>query len=771
MVEAVVPVRRLFAGPGELVAHTPGPHASAGWHYLGDHLKETARLAAEFALPFGGDSLARFLGLVHDAGKATEDVQCALRARARDGGGQLGVAHKGEGAELGHLLAEAGNIPAAYVTYLANWGHHSGIPDWNGTELFAACTLDQEMKGDPHRLDELIMCLDDVLGVSLRGEAARVRLPEFVDNAIRNKRWDVLEFFTRMCHSSLVDADFLDTSRHFQAATEIDRSVPLGMDVLAEAFFATYEAKYGHCEDSEINRVRRDLFDRAVAYGRGPRTSGIYRLPAQTGTGKTMAAAAFALEHARVHGKQRVIVAVPYTSITTQNAIEYRASLAGLGDQVVLEHHSAIYDEGIADDPWRRLAAANWDAEFIVTTTVQLFNSLFSNKPSVTRKLHQLADSVVVLDEVQALPRDAVPAILTVLRELVEHYGTTVLLASATQPRFWALKEWEGLGSPQDIADPMHMPDATRRVQYEVRTRPQGWDEIADELAAEHQVLAIVNTTGDAQLLHELVCERSGDDSALHLSTRLCGRHRGDVLKSVKERLALGRAVRLVSTQVIEAGVDVDFPIVYRALAPADSVVQSAGRSNREGRLNGLGRVVVFQPRDGHVPPGGYKTATQQTLDYFVRVPSGGDRPRGCFSEPQDMDQYYALLDSLDLEPGMSKRVWSARCRLNFAKTATEFTMIDSQTVPVVVTAYGSAKEREEVEGVLARLAGDPMVVPNSKERRLLNQYTVALPLWLARSGLVAEPLAGAMAPRRWMGKYDPLRGVVIETEEEASIW
>ncbi|MDR0285329.1 MAG: CRISPR-associated endonuclease Cas3'', partial [Propionibacteriaceae bacterium] len=473
---------RAVTGAGDsLVAHTPSQVAPTQWHSLRDHLLVTSWLAEQFAQPFGGGSVARFAGLVHDAGKAVDDVQRALRRAAKDHRRRLGVPHKEEGAELAYLVYERdqrAGLAISFVTY----GHHGGLPDHSQPheQLW-------EMKDDPSRLDLLIDSLDRTMGISLRQEAAAVTLPPgIVDGSVFG-----FEMFTRMCHSALVDADSLDTSCHFERLSEPRLAPVRGMVTLADTFWSAYERKYEQAEPTSLNQLRSELYARALDQARcSQSTTGIFRLPAQTGMGKTMAAAACALEHARTHGQRRVIVAVPYTSITTQNAAQYRTMYAELGDDVVLEHHSAIYEDNIADDRWRRLSASNWDAEFIVTTTVQLFDSLLSNRPSKTRKLHRIASSVIVIDEVQALPREALPAILRVLRELTEHFGVTVVLASATQPSFWKYPEWEGVEFT-DISPIDYVPQQSVRVKYEMRNYTQTWGEIADELVDLPQVLSI----------------------------------------------------------------------------------------------------------------------------------------------------------------------------------------------------------------------------------------------------------------------------------------
>ncbi len=316
------------------------------------------------------------------------------------------------------------------------------------------------------------------------------------------------------------------------------------------------------------------------------------------------------MPHAIHHYLDQVIVAIPYTSIIEQTADVYRG-IFGEEDGLVLEHHSAVVVDDQENSPvtaqqaWPRLASQNWDAPVVVTTTVQLFESLFANRPGRCRKLHNLARSVIVLDEVQTLPPDLLEPILDVLRQLVAHYGTTVVLSTATQPALDESPYLHGLPNVQEIIPtPERYFQKMQRVHYEVPAASQRWTwlEVAERLRSERQALAIVNTKGDAMALLDAL----GNQAALHLSTLMCGAHRRATLEEVRRRLKEGDPCLLVSTQVVEAGVDLDFPVVLRAVGPLDRIVQAAGRCNREGRLE-AGQVIVFNPTEGGVPRGAYR--------------------------------------------------------------------------------------------------------------------------------------------------------------------
>lgn len=746
----------------DLYAHTP-PAASQTWHSWAEHSLGVAQLAQEFAEPFGAGALCRLAGLLHDAGKTVADVQDALVRCAAHPGQKLGVPHKVEGAALAGLLTEDRSPTAMLTLVLMLLGHHSGIPDMQGrgTPLSAADVRDQIAK-HADSLGELQLKVEHELGVDLQALAAEVELPSYVADPHRASPYDI-ELFTRMCHSALVDADFLDTAAHFGQYPHPWANPDVGIETVLDRFRVGYASRFRDAEDSATTRLRRHLFAAALDAGRTPRPSGIFRMAAPTGSGKTLAAMAFALEHAHANGKRRVIMAVPFTSITTQNAQVLREVLDDVDARLVLEHHSAI-DDQTADDWWRRLGAQNWDAEVIVTTTVQLFDSLFSNRPSATRKLHRLVNSVVVIDEVQALPVLLVPSLLRMLRELVEHYGVTVLLASATQPSFWSLRVWSDL-PVIDIYEPTHRDDTDARVTFDIRTASQPWPAIAAEIAEQPQALAIVNTTKDSRALFDAL-NGLGTAGVVHLSTRMCGAHRAEILERVRARLQRGERILLVSTQLVEAGVDLDFPVVFRALAPADSLLQAAGRCNREGRLPSPGRVVVFRPVDGGTPGALYDTAIAITAHHLDRV-----RPGRPFASQAFMSHYYEefyrslfATDSSDRSKGIDQ----SRTSLCFIGTAEKFEMIDDHMVGVVVTDYGTPDERDAVRQALADLRAEPSRALRATHRRLLSRYSAQVTRnWLTTANVA--PLGPDLY--EWVGEYHPETGVITDTPAGVTIW
>jgi CRISPR-associated endonuclease/helicase Cas3 len=433
-----------------------------------------------------------------------------------------------------------------------------------------------------------------------------------------------------------------------------------------------------------------------------------------------------------------------------------------LGERAVLEHHSAIEprrdpEEGEAGPQWGRLAAENWDAPLVVTTTVRLFESLFARTPSACRRLHRVANSVVILDEAQTLPVRLLAPILDALRGLSAHYRTSVVLCTATQPALTATPGFRGLEDVREIApEPPRLFRTLARVRYEWPAAGESWDwaRVADEMRSERQALAVVNTKRDALALLGALGE-----GALHLSTLLCGAHRRDVLADVRRRLKDGEPCLLVSTQVVEAGVDLDFPLVLRALGPLDRIVQAAGRCNREGRLE-AGRVVVFRPSEGGMP-----------MDQAYRGGAGVAEQMVNSSEmdPDDPDtflRYFAqLYRQVELD---GAKVQESRSVLDFPETAKRFRMIEDDGVSVLV-GYGRGQQRQRFEALVERLRrpggvtratlrqAQPFIV--SVQSRLRDEFM--------KAGLLEEI---AEELYLWHGGYHPIRGLTAGPHDPESL-
>ena len=379
---------------------------------------------------------------------------------------------------------------------------------------------------------------------------------------------------------------------------------------------------------------------------------------------------------------------------------------------------------------------------------MQIFESLFANSSSRCRKLHRLAKSVIILDEAQSLPAHLLDPILDGLRELCTHYGSTVVLSTATQPAFDAIPIFAALDAREIVPTPARHFQALKRVNYDWRLKePLSWEDAADLMQSESQALAILNTKKDALALLEAL----DDPNALHLSTLLCGAHRAERIAEITHRLASGEPCKLIATQVVEAGVDLDFPLVLRALGPLDSIIQAAGRANREGRLED-GRVIVFEPVEGGSPPGAYRRATQTTQTML----NAGDLD---MDDPVSIQRYFETL--YPLEETDQKEIQKKRGELDYPEVARRFRMIDDDTVNVVITEYGTQTERQRVRSILDTLrAGAP---PTRRILRQMQPYTVSL----RRRQAVDYQRQGFLSPDEvapglyeWLGQYDDVRGL-----------
>ena len=716
-----------------LYAHSASQNGSR--QLLTDHLRNVADLAADMAEPFGGGELAFLAGLWHDVGKADPAWQRRLIECEQGLHQRVGIDHKCAGTLLAELTGGTADLAGLLIH-----GHHGGLanpksdyPQWLQEK--------RQLPGPQRAIEELKKVMPD-----LTDQTA----PEVPPNA--RKYPLAAEMFLRMTYSALIDADSLDTEAHQHGGTSprSTENAPQLSDLWDR--YLSFLNKQPKPAPSTVNTVRKEVHEDCLKAA--PEAQGIFRLTVPTGGGKTRSAMAFALQHGALHGLQRIIIAVPFNTITQQTARVYRdifeAGSTG-DDLVVLEHHSAAA-EGHDDDSfgpaevWRRLASENWNAPIVVTTTVQLFESLFSNQRTKTRKLHNLARSVIILDEVQALPKELLSPILDGIRLLTEDYGTSVVLSTATQPTFELVKEFQDAGAKDVNTQSNRHFDALQRVKWEWQVEESNpWSEVARWVREEHSALVVVNTKRHAiELMDELQ-----DEDDLHLSTLLCGRHRMEVIDEVRRRLSTGEPCRLVSTQVVEAGVDLDFPTVFRAEAPLDSVIQAAGRCNREG-LREEGRVVVFRPPDDASPSGTYRSGRE--IARVVRKLPGFN-----LSDPETIKKYFTLLFDTAVDPDRNG-IQELRKNLDFPGVKKRFQMIQDDTYDVVVEypEEDSEKIRRGLER-LRRKSGNPRHII-----RQLQQHMVSLhqreAQRLQNLGLIETIMPGLGV---WHGKYDPVRGIV----------
>jgi len=718
----------------EPLAHSA--NASGAPQTLRDHLLAVAELASRFAQYLGesASDMAYVLGLFHDLGKATKDFQRYLELAAQ-GKPSKTVPHSIWGAIiLCEYLQECG-FPLNSLPVL---GHHAGLKE-PGT---AYLDLKEGEAKEPQKLQEAASFLAQM----------HTTFPRIQPLHRQSAPVDRLnELYLRMLFSALVDADRLDTEAHFDPqSSALRRGFPGIGDLWAKLEHSQKEL-IAAAENTPVNEVRKEVYEASLAAAHLP--PGFFRLTVPTGGGKTRSGLAFALKHALHNELRRVIVAIPYTSIIEQTADEYKEIF---GSDAVLEHHSALQpSENESERPdllKLRLATENWGHPLIVTTTVQLFESLFSNHPGRVRKLHNLARSVILIDEVQTLPLELLRPTLDVLRQLVEKYGATVVFSTATQPAFELseqVPEFAGVKITEIVPDyPRHF-DVLRRVAYEYRKYPEPWSQIAAELADKPQVMVVLNTRKDAIALLDAL----GDDpAALHLSTLLCGAHRRRVLREVKERLENGREVRLISTQVVEAGVDLDFPEVWRAVGPLDRIAQAAGRCNREGRLGHPGRVVIFVPDEGGSPRGVYRSGLGEA-EALLANPEYGPQ---SLHHPDIFRVYFRkLFEMTNLD---AYKIQGLREKFNYPEVATEYRLIKDDTVPVVVPYEDSLDRLHAFLVAPSRLAWQQL------QPYLVNLFRHDVTKYHNCLEQVSDNLY------KWICKYDEVRGISEDLADPADL-
>jgi len=612
----------------------PLPEASGKWQLLRDHLLNVADLAAKFAAPLGPDAEkeARLLGLLHDLGKYQPSFQHYLQngsprtPHAMHGGAVVLNRYR----HLAHVIAS----------------HHSGLHDEDDSFLSALNTLGATDTGKT--------LLQSLLAAYRADGVPPPPQPPVLSLSREGSTSEDLRL--RLLLSALADADYLDTEAHFLRSAGKTRPAPVyaPIDELREKLDAHFRQLASRSYPSSLNQLRARIAARCVEVGASA-PAGTFSLTVPTGGGKTLASAAFALHHAAARGFQRVIYVIPYTSIIEQNA---RVFASIFGAENILEHHSLAdwqtRDESEADpeSPAARakLASENWDAPFIVTTNVQFFESLHSHRPSAVRKLHRLIGSVVLFDECQTFPPELLDPSLATLQALQTYGKTSLVFCTATQPAF-ERRELFPAGFPaiteivpSDESWRLHERAEFQRTRIRCDTTPLSLEDFAGRITACDRALAIVNTRRTARELFDAVQTLRPDTQVYHLSTFMCPAHRQSVLDAIRTHLGHPETPCLViATQLIEAGVDLDFPTVFRVLGPLDAILQAAGRCNREGRLTDAsgqpirGDVQVVTLADATLPPGIYQRATALAAK-FLPGAEGGD------ISPETIQNYFREL-------------------------------------------------------------------------------------------------------------------------------
>lgn len=698
----------------QYLAHSKNDHGQI--HTAKEHLAEVARLATEFSGLSPWRCEAALAGLLHDFGKYGDLFQARLRGEA------CGLDHWSAGAWV--ALSEYQAVAAA----LAIQGHHIGLQRGGKDALGLINPLVLAQRHPQN----LTLSDSDLRRLKSRANADLINFVK-PDNLIINPR----EIFinplaamldVRMLFSCLTDADFVDTEAHFEGMTR-EKGPMLNVSAALQALtdFMNGSVRSTSRADQSILGARNALWEMVTKAADRP--PGLLTLTAPTGSGKTLAMLKFALEHAVRNDLKRIVLVVPFLSIIEQTATIYRAIFKTFPANYVLEHHSlaglgseeAKTDAEAATERARRLLAENWDAPIIITTNVQLLESLFSNRPSACRKLHNLMESIIMFDEAQTLPPALAVPTLGALSHLSTTYRSTVLFATATQPAFDTLDHAVSAQVPGGWRPAEAAPDHAGLYQtlrrYEVlwpdEGESKGWSDLADEIRGEEQALCVVNLKSHAQ---SLLDELKNDAAIFHLSTNLCAFHRRAVLENVRHRLTNKLPCRLISTQCIEAGVDVDFPAVYRALAPLDAIAQAAGRCNREGRLldvignRKMGEVRVFEPDvtgdyRKRYPTRAYFQAAEVTRSMLIRARRSGLVGLDL-NDPQIFREYYKALYDLSPPETLNNELAKAIIAVDFVRVAQEYRLIDQSAIQVLVPyekyrdLFDELQHQQDKEGI-----------------------------------------------------------------------
>ncbi|MBJ3777936.1 CRISPR-associated endonuclease Cas3'' [Acuticoccus mangrovi] len=728
-------------------AHSTDRSDRTDWQTLQQHLEAVSEDAARRGEPLGIAPAARLAGLLHDLGKYTPAFQ------ARLAGASERVDHSTAGAAVALGLAATGDD--RYVAELvahAIAGHHAGLPDRIGQGA-----LDDRLKMfDPTSLAP--MWRDEIV------PEAKGLMPTLDWGVGKESFLFRFALLGRMIFSCLVDADYRDTEAFYGTVPAARREQP----PLAEHLPGFLEQLKKHLAalsgEGAVNCLRGEILQHVRE--RAVEAPGLFTLTVPTGGGKTLASLAFALDHANRHDLRRIIVAIPFTSVVDQTAALLRGIL---GAETVLEHHGAIEVEGRSSDADSgadklRLAMEDWSAPVVVTTHVQLFESLFAARPSRCRKLHNIAGSVIVLDEAQTLPRHLLAPTVRMIDALAANWRTSVVLCTATQPAFDAERLTKGHPLALPLAGRELAPDPARLAREMKRVRLHFGGAMDDTalvgaLGETGQGLVIVNSRGHALALYRAAVA-AGLDGMVHLTTRQYAAHRRRILKDVRDRLDVGAPCRVVATSLVEAGVDLDFPRVWRAEAGLDQIAQAAGRCNREGRRPVEESIVtVFEAPNNPAPP-----EIKGLVGDLARMAHKHDDLLSPDAITDYFGEVYWRLDSgIDRERICDMFRADAR-GTNFAyrSAAEAYRMIESGMVPVIVP-----RETEAVAAVADLAIAD---VPSGLLARRLQAHLVQVPP-KARIRLLANGHVAFIAPEMRGDQFAVLRTLSFYEEDIGLVW
>jgi CRISPR-associated endonuclease/helicase Cas3 len=727
------------------------------WQPLAEHLQEVSQLASSRAQKFGAGRLGAVVGLLHDLGKYAPAFQAYI------GGRGPSPDHATAGArEIQTLAGASGNDRlAALIGAYCIAGHHSGLPNWTGERALS------------DRLKKTLPALDDAWRRDLMPEASELFPKDFKPHDDKNRIAFQLAMFGRMLFSCLVDADFRDTEWFYARhnGEQPDRDWPALtaiVDRLIAGFDVHMTSLKANAGDKPLGALRAGILAHARSKATFPRD--VFTLDVPTGGGKTLASLGFALDHAKAHGMDRIVYGIPFTSIIDQTVDIFRKVL---GEDVVLEHHSAIEDEsqdrkreneeGEPDVAAKmRLAMQDWAAPVVVTTNVQLFESLFASRTSRCRKLHNLVNSVIILDEAQTIPRPLLRPCVAALDELVRNYRCSVVLCTATQPALGkpGFKDGFVLSKERELApDPDKLSEKLQRVRL-LHGGDMNDAALVEALAGSEQALVIVNSRKHALALYR-AAQAAGLDGVVHLTTRHYAAHRREILEKVRRMLKAGAPCRLIATSLIEAGVDIDFPKGWRAEAGLDQIAQAAGRVNREGRRPpDESTLTVFRAPDNPPPPEikGLSGDMARMMHKHANLFSPAaieDFFREVYwrLSPQGLDAK-SIFDDFKVGSGLAD--------FSYRYVAEKFRMIESGMVPVIVP--GDDKAREAV----AKLAAPQ--IPSGAIARELQTYIVQVPP-RARDRLIVCGRVAFAAPKLRLDQFAVLVDHQLYRDDTGLLW
>ena len=685
-------------------AHSTSNLTKTDWQTLAEHSENVSSLAAKFANDFNAASLGYYAGILHDIGKYSKNFQERLC------GSTSPVDHSTAGAR------EVQNFCNTGLSRLLEYviaGHHTGLQNYGNCEEGLAARLVKESSKDYFSYS------DDL------------KIKKSVDQCLKLK-FDKdyigfgVEFFTRMLFSCLVDADFIDTEKFYTPNKTSLRGKYSDISTLYEIFNSFMGEKLKNVPFNDLNKTRSKIYSDCIQ--KSLSEQGVFSLTVPTGGGKTLSSMAFALSHMKKHRLKRVFYVIPYTSIIEQNAGIFKNIF---GEENVLEHHSNFnvynskktYSNTCAQK--LSLASENWDIPIIVTTNVQFFESLFAEKPSKCRKLHNIANSVIILDEAQMLPTGYLKPCIAALSELVANYGCTVLFCTATQPSLGSLLTHNM--SSVNIVDPVLVQSSVfKRVKIDYINEVND-TVLSEAIKKDTSCLCIVNTRLHANDLYSLV---QSNASYYHLSARMCPNHRREKLAEIKDKLSKGLPCKVISTQLIEAGVDVDFPVVYRELSGIDSICQAAGRCNREGKLS-AGSVKVFKSPIKKFTAAGWVQRTAEIGEMILKT----------YSDPTSVEAINAYFKKLHMYESLDQKeilklceYGAARFEFKFEDISNSFKLIENDMYPIVIPydaeAIGIIEKltaSEKSLNFIRQLQGYTVTVYEKEFKQMLSKNVIKL--------------------------------------------